>query len=62
MDDGECILLNEDDESKELALNYSLIRKIASSVSYQYLLNMNYTVFTFEGTPDRNAPTAAAAS
>ncbi len=62
MDDGKCILLNEDDESKELALNYSMIRKIASSVSYQYLLNMNYTVFTFEEKPAQNASAAVAAT
>ena len=48
MDDGRCIMLDEDEESKELITNYSVIRKIASSVKYQYILNLNYTVFCFE--------------
>ena len=48
IDDGECIMLNEDDASRELITNYGLIRKIARNVSYQYVLDMNYTVFTFQ--------------
>ena len=48
IDDGECIILNEDDASRELITNYGLIRKIARNVSYQYVLDMNYTVFTFQ--------------
>ena len=48
MDDGRCIMLDEDEETKELTTNYSLIRKIAVSVNYQYILNLNYTVFCFE--------------
>ena len=47
MDDGRCIMLDEDEETKELITNYSLIRKIATSVSYQYILNLNYSVFEF---------------
>ena len=47
MDDGRCIMLDEDDETKELITNYSLIRKIATSVSYQYILNLNCSVFEF---------------
>ena len=48
MDDGRCIMLDENEETKELITNYSLIRKIAVSVNYQYILNLNYTVFCFE--------------
>ena len=47
IDDGACIMLNEDDASKELITNYGLIKKIAQEVSYQYVLDMNHTVFTF---------------
>ncbi|MDO5459580.1 MAG: hypothetical protein Q4F32_08095, partial [Eubacteriales bacterium] len=47
MDDGRCIMLDEDEETKELITNYSMIRKTASSVRYQYILNLNYTVFCF---------------
>ena len=48
MDDGRCIMLNEDDETKELITNYNVIKRIATSVNYQYVLNLNYTVFNFE--------------
>ena len=47
IDDGACIMLNEDDASKELITNYGLIKKIAQEVSYQYVLDLNHTVFTF---------------
>ena len=47
MDDGRCIMLDEDDQAKELINNYSLIRKIATSVSYEYILNLNFSVFVF---------------
>ena len=46
LDDGRCIALDEDNESQELITdNYGLLKKIAKSVKYQYLLNMNYTEF-----------------
>ena len=32
------------------------IRKIADTVSYQYVPEMNYTVFTFEQRPSMGAP------
>ena len=48
IDDGECIMLNEDDASKELITNYSMLKKLAQNISYQYILDMNYTVFTFQ--------------
>ena len=45
MDTGRRIALNEDIESKELVTeNYTLIKKLAKSVEYQYVLDMNYTV------------------
>lgn len=47
MDDGRCIMLDEDEETKELITNNSMIRKTVSSVKYQYILNLNYTVFCF---------------
>lgn len=48
IDDGECIMLNEDHESKDLISNYALIKKIAKEINYQYVLNLNYSVFTFQ--------------
>ena len=46
LDDGRCIALDEDRETQELITdNYELLKKLAKSVRYQYLLNMNYTVF-----------------
>ena len=40
-------MLDEDEETKELITNNSMIRKTVSSVKYQYILNLNYTVFCF---------------
>lgn len=46
LDDGRCIALDEDRETQKLITdNYELLKKLAKSVRYQYLLNMNYTVF-----------------
>ena len=48
LDDGRCIALDEDQETQKLITdNYGLLKKLAKSVRYQYLLNMNYTVFDF---------------
>ena len=48
LDDGCCIALDEDHETQELITdNYGLLKKLAKSVRYQYLLNMNYTEFEF---------------
>lgn len=48
MDDGKCIALDENPETQELITdNYSLLKKIAKSVEYQYILNMNYTLIRF---------------
>lgn len=52
LDDGEYIALDKNSETKEiieelLADNYSLIKRLAKNVEYQYILNMNYTVIEF---------------
>ena len=47
-DDGEYIALDKDEEYRELTIsNYTLLKKIAKSYQYQYVLNMNYTKFYF---------------
>ncbi len=49
LDGGVCIALDEDTESVQLrADNYRVVRKIADSVNYQYILDMNYSVLTFQ--------------
>ncbi len=48
LDDGRCIALDEDPETKELITdNYGLIKRIANTVQYQYILDMNYSILTF---------------
>ena len=48
LDDGRCIALETSEVSGKLITdNYELLRKLAESVEYQYILNMNYTRFTF---------------
>ena len=48
LDDGICIALDSDEKAQQLIVdNYGLLKKVAKSVDYQYVLNMNYTVFTF---------------
>ena len=50
LDDGKCIALDKNEVSRKLITdNYELLRKLAKSVEYQYILNMNYTRFTFSG-------------
>ena len=47
IDDGKCIYLDTDEEERHvISDNYSLIRRIAKSVEYQYILNLNYTRIT----------------
>ena len=49
MDNGRCIALDEDKEQQKLVTNnYELIKKVATTVEYQYILDMNYTVVTLE--------------
>lgn len=48
MDDGRCISLDSDEEeSKLITDNYGLLKKLAKSAEYQYILDMNYTRLTF---------------
>lgn len=49
MDDGKCIALDKDENKRKLITdNYGLLKKLAKSVEYQYILNMNYTRLTFD--------------
>ena len=48
LDDGRCISLDENDDTRTLITdNYGLLRKVSRSLEYQYILNMNYTVIRF---------------
>ncbi len=48
MDNGRCIALDKDVEKKERMIdNYSLLKKLCKTCEYQYILGMNFTVFTF---------------
>ncbi|MBR6230229.1 MAG: polysaccharide biosynthesis C-terminal domain-containing protein [Eubacterium sp.] len=48
LDDGACISLNEDSELREISAdNYELLKRVAKSVQYQYILDMNYSILTF---------------
>ena len=49
LDDGATIKLDVDESKREITTNnYELLRRIATSVDYQYVLDMNYTTLTFE--------------
>ena len=49
LDDGSQIELDIDEEKRKLTTdNYELLRRLAKSVEYQYILDMNYTTFKFE--------------
>ena len=48
LDDGECIIFDKDSETQSLVSdNYGVIKRIADSVSYNYVLDLNDTVVTF---------------
>ncbi len=48
IDDGECISLDADQEKQALITdNYKMMAALAKTVKYQYILDMNYTIFTF---------------
>ncbi|MBR0410475.1 MAG: hypothetical protein IJI25_05670 [Eubacterium sp.] len=48
LDDGKCIALDHVEETQDLITsNYGLLKKLAKTVDYQYVLNMNYSIFTF---------------
>ena len=54
LDDGKCIALNEDRANQKIMINnYEVVKCIASDMSYQYVLNMNYTVITINDVPPR---------
>lgn len=48
IDNGRCITLDDDPESRSLITNnYALIKKLAKSAQHRYILNLNYTMFEF---------------
>lgn len=50
IDDGACIYLDKEEANERLVTtNYGLLKKVSSSVEYQYVLDMNYTVCRYEG-------------
>jgi hypothetical protein len=50
LDEGTFIALDQNEAAQQLITdNYGLIKKIADSVEYQYLLNMNYTKIVVNG-------------
>lgn len=45
IDDGKRIVFDENEESQKAATdNYTFLKRIAKSVDYQYVIDMNYTV------------------
>ena len=48
LDDGKCISLDEDEDIRTLTTdNYTLLKRITKSMKYQYILNLNYTEYSF---------------
>ncbi len=48
LDNGECIVFDEDKEKQDMITdNYAMLKQIAKSVQYQYVLNMNHTIVRF---------------
>ncbi|MBO7349718.1 MAG: polysaccharide biosynthesis C-terminal domain-containing protein [Spirochaetales bacterium] len=48
MDDGRCIALDKNVNTKTMMVdNYTLLKKLCKTCEYQYILGMNFTVFTF---------------
>ncbi|MCR5301344.1 MAG: polysaccharide biosynthesis C-terminal domain-containing protein [Lachnospiraceae bacterium] len=48
LDDGECIVLDEDKEKQSMITdNYALLKKVAKSIQYQYVINLNFTILKF---------------
>ena len=48
MDDGRCIALDKNVTNKTMMIdNYTLLKKLCKTCEYQYILGMNFTVFTF---------------
>ena len=48
IDDGRKVSLDINEEKQKLTTNnYELIRRIADTMNYQYILDLNYTTVTF---------------
>ncbi len=48
LDDGACIVFDEDKEKQTMITNnYALLKAIAKSMQYQYVLGLNHTVLKF---------------
>ena len=49
LDDGHHIMLDADEEKRKLTTdNYELVRRLAKSFDYQYILDMNYATIEFD--------------
>ena len=47
LDNGACISLHESEETQTLVTNnYEVLERMAKTIEYQYILNMNYTAIT----------------
>lgn len=57
LDNGACIIFDEDKEKQRMITdNYALLKKMAKSMQYQYVLNLNHTMLKFEkGKTSENA-------
>ncbi len=48
LDDGACIIFDEDEEKREMITdNYALLKKMSKMMQYQYVLNLNHTMLKF---------------
>ena len=48
LDDGACIIFDEDEEKREMITeNYALLKRVSKSMQYQYVLNLNHTMLKF---------------
>ena len=48
LDDGACIIFDEDKEKQNMITdNYALLKRMSKSMHYQYVLNLNHTVLKF---------------
>lgn len=48
LDDGACIIFDEDQEKQRMITdNYALLKRVSSSMQYQYVLNLNHTMLKF---------------
>ena len=48
LDDGACIIFDEDEEKQRMITdNYALLKRVSRSMKYQYILNLNHTMLKF---------------